>query len=420
MNVKSTLAIVMFCLFGTTAMAQVDTFRVMHHNILFFGSSCAGLDLDDRLGWLKTVLTEAQPDIYTVNEISPSASVTQAILDSCFTYTNAMEAGEITNINNSNIVNQIFYRSDKFGYKGVEAIDGDPRDLNVYTLYAKDGLEAGDTTFLHLVVMHLKASSGGSNESRRRNDAIKIMNWVEQNAVGENVLLCGDMNIYSHNEDAFEEFVENDNAAISFIDPLGLEDIGWDDMASNGYIYTQSTRSNPIDCGSTGGLDDRFDLILMSPSIDNGNLGLKYVPGTYWAFGNDGNTYNTTLSCTNNTSVGPGVCDALVKVSDHLPVVMDIERTAIISSNDQPKLPWSVHVLGNPVGEQLAIRIRDEQWTSPSFELTLRTLQGQAIHHANISAGNASIDVTPFAAGMYLLEVQDRMGRVAREWVVKK
>jgi hypothetical protein len=72
-------------------------------------------------------------------------------------------------------------------------------------------------------------------------------------------------------------------------------------------------------------MDDRFDFIFMNRHLLNDSAGIRYIPGTYKAIGNDGLHYNTNInSPPANNSVPPDVLAALFLASDHLPVRADL------------------------------------------------------------------------------------------------
>jgi len=104
---------------------------------------------------------------------------------------------------------------------------------------------------------------------------------------------------------------------------------------------THSTRTSSLpDGGSTGGIDDRFDLQIVTSGLLDGeglsylgptSTGLSGLQHSYQAFGNDGVSYNQRI---NNTYAGRSqsatVLDALYNFSDHLPVVADYQLPAVL------------------------------------------------------------------------------------------
>ena len=170
---------------------------------------------------------------------------------------------------------------------------------------------------------HLKASSGGSNEELRLLGAEAIRSNAATLPADSNIIFAGDFNVYSNTEDAYLEMI---SAGINqAIDPLGSG--SWSG-AENAIKHTQS----PVDSNAGdlvgGGMDDRFDIIFISESLDDGE-GFSLIAETYRAFGNDGNHYNDAINAGNN-SYYPGdfprsndLADALNEASDHIPVICD-------------------------------------------------------------------------------------------------
>src|SRR5690554_8106850 len=56
-----------------------------------------------------------------------------------------------------------------------------------------------------------------------------------------------------------------------------------------------------FDCGSQGGMDDRFDQILVSQNVMNNSDNVEYQTGSYRAVGNDGNHFNSSLISGSNS-----------------------------------------------------------------------------------------------------------------------
>ena len=114
------------------------------------------------------------------------------------------------------------------------------------------------------------------------------------------------------------------------------------------------------DGGATGGLDDRFDFILVSAALMDDQNTAYIIPESYRPWGNDGQHFNQSINDGTNGVVPEKVADALHVASDHLPVVADFVFTA----SDDVFTPPSVaqtHVLlscyPNPFNSRLTVDI---------------------------------------------------------------
>jgi len=117
-------------------------------------------------------------------------------------------------------------------------------------------------------------------------------------------------------------------------DPLGLQNVAWQDNTSMTIHHTQSPcLTGGAVCASgasTGGLDDRFDLLL--PTLNwNDGTGYELVPNSYISIGNDGLHLNKNISDTPTIPEGADYATALQLASDHLPQRLDISLPAISS-----------------------------------------------------------------------------------------
>ena len=127
-----------------------------------------------------------------------------------------------------------------------------------------------------------------SNEQQRLAEVNILRSVTENLPAGSFYLVMGDFNIYSSSEPAYAALV-NQSTAGYFVDIFDMP--GTWNSASYAPYHTQSTRTRQFGGGANGGLDDRFDMILMSQTIiDSG--GIQYDAGTYIPYGNDGLHYN--------------------------------------------------------------------------------------------------------------------------------
>ena len=188
---------------------------------------------------------------------------------------------------------------------------------------------------LYSYVSHLKASSSSADQATRAAEATAIRNNADALGADANIIYMGDFNFSSIGEAGYANL--RSAGAAQAVDPLGLTSWGF----SEAEYMTQSTRiSFQSDGGATGGMDDRFDLQLVTDELLDGeglsylgpsSIGLGALEHSQQAFGNDGVSWNTKI---NNTFVGRSqsstVINALHDFSDHLPVVTDFQLPAIM------------------------------------------------------------------------------------------
>jgi hypothetical protein len=255
-------------LFAVKLSAQ-DTLNVMYHNILNFPGTSA-----NRVDSLRIILQYAKPDVYVVNELESEAGA-DLILNEGLNVFGSPNFQRATFVNGYDTDNGFFYNSDKLGFVSQEQIGTALRDISEYVMYYKSpNLTAlSDTIYLHFFSCHLKA--GVSDYELRKNEALQLKYYL--NSISdhvENVFVGGDFNFYSGYESGCQSLLNF--GSVRLYDPINL--IGnWSNDASFAAIHTQSSRINPLSDGSGGGLDDRFDMILVSEDVlDNAN-GVSYV-----------------------------------------------------------------------------------------------------------------------------------------------
>jgi hypothetical protein len=202
--------------------------------------------------------------------------------------------------------------------------------VNVYRLKPV-GYTSSSAEF-RVYSVHLKASSGSTNEQARLQEAIGIRDSMNAVPPGTHALLTGDFNIYASTEPAFQKFLESqvDNDGRLY-DPLNAN--GTWNNASFAAIHTQCPCLNNCPAGfgfSGGGLDDRFDMFLPTLNWNNGQ-GYELVANSYRPIGNDGQHYNKDINDAPVIPEGQAYADALVGASDHLPLRIDLQLPARIS-----------------------------------------------------------------------------------------
>ena len=333
---------------STVAAQAPARLKLMTYNILNyrnFTSYCTSSNNNPitKEAALREVIAYAQPDLLVCNEIggaTPSAH--EKILTDVLNTGGTTRWASTSYANNgfSTLVNGVYYDQTKLGIKregmvskSVSNVDL-VRVLDVIQFYYKDSLLSvnPDTVFFTVVAAHLKAGSAATDLADRATATAALMQHLTQRVSDSNVLLGGDFNIYKSQEAAFQNLINHSVVSERFYDPIGQ--LGnWANNPSYAPYHTQSTRNTNTNggCFSGGGLDDRLDQWLVSSSVKDGLGKVAYVPGSFRIFGNDGMHFNQGIDEGTNYSVPTNVRTALYTVSDHLPVMveLDIQRLGI-------------------------------------------------------------------------------------------
>jgi endonuclease/exonuclease/phosphatase family metal-dependent hydrolase len=405
-------------LFFSCLQAQ-DTLTVMQYNLLYYGvntefCTAENNSISTKDPALKKILNEVQPDIFTVNELSSSVSVHSHLLDEVLN-TNSLKTYEKANYDpyvTSDICSMLFYNSSKLRIARQAIAQSLVRDINLYELYyLSDDLTQGDTAFVICIVGHLKAGNTSADESTRSTMVSLTMQFLENGYQSENLLFMGDFNYYTAFEPGFQKMINYSNPDLRFFDPANSMG-SWNNNSAYTDVHTQSTHTSSNGCPSTGGMDDRFDFILASGEVMDGEQYVRYIQGSYHAFGQDGNRFNGTVNGSPaNTSVSQQVADALYTMSDHLPVVMKLKVDKTLDVHERPGNPFRVLVSPNPVSAGNAqIKLEFSGFFSEEYQLEIIDLQGHNIRSTSFipSSGNSTLrlNLTGLNAGIYLLKIR--------------
>jgi hypothetical protein len=327
------ILIISFLAFVPLFKAQNDTLTIVSYNLLNFPdgrNDCGTSNINpaNRTDTLRRILGFLKPDIFMACEIQTQNGADSVLTRSLnvFGATNyAMAPFQYSQGGGGSLNNAMFYNTDKLIFLRQNAIPTSSRDINHYTLYAKDPnlAQNRDTIFIEAYMSHLKAGSGSAEQATRAEQTQVFRTYVDSKPLMRNHLIGGDMNVYSSSEACYQNLISG--GSVAFNDPISSPG-NWNNNSSFANIHTQSTRtSGSIACGSTGGLDDRFDQILTSANVLSGSDNLTYVPNSYKAVGNDGLHFNQSLiGAPLNAQYPDSVVRALYMMSDHLPVVIKV------------------------------------------------------------------------------------------------
>jgi hypothetical protein len=413
------LGLVLFVLAGAMRLQAQDTIRMMQYNLMYYTNSSGISDcnsvsnnLDNKDVHIKTIFQYVQPTVFCVCEMGSQTQYADRLLNNAIN-TDGIDyylRGPLTNQSGGTIANMIYYDSRKLTLYKSTNITTSYRDINGYTFYYNaDNLASGDTIFTTFWIAHLKAGTGNTNESARLTQAQKLMNRISSSGIPGNYTFSGDFNIYNSDEPAYQELTEYSNSLYRFYDPVNSPGY-WHNNAQFASLHTQSTRSQDADCFSSGGLDDRFDIILVSPYIYYGSDRIHLVEGSYHALGQDGARFNGSVLSPANNSVPNQVANALYQQSDHLPVIMDLAIDAHVGVRVREH-DFFVKV-ANPVRETLQMELQSNE--SGRYSIELFTMDGRLLnrYQEDLEEGPNQISYPfPYGKGAYVVCIQHENGQ---------
>lgn len=302
--------------------------RIMSYNLLNYPD----VDSVIRNPYFRRVVKYADPDILVVQEMTSQAGMNGFLSNVMNAYGNVYSMG--TFIDGYDTDNGIFFKTAKFRFISNTPIKTALRDINRFKIVNIS--YPADTLMIFSV--HLKASGGVTNEELRAAEVDSLRKFTSNIPADKFYIVCGDFNIYGDYEQAYIKLKQiNGNGYGHFVDAINMTGV-WNQFQYRQY-HTQSPRVRAFGGGSTGGMDDRFDMILMSPGIFNAGR-IAYNPGTLTAYGNDGNHYNDSINKRPNTSVPDSIADAIHYASDHIPVYASFTFGNVIGiSGTQGEIP---------------------------------------------------------------------------------
>lgn len=301
------------------------------------------------------------PDAILVQEMTSAGALAQlvAILNSA--PDSPGDWGAAPFIDGPDSDNALLYRASKLVLLDAVVVarggpaPNHPRDVNRYDLRLI-GYESAEA-LLSLYCSHMKAGSGGDDQSRRLLEAQRIRDDAAALEPPRHFLLGGDLNTQSSAQAAYEELTgpQADDRG-RFLDPIATPG-EWNNGYAFRFVHTQ-------DPAGAGGMDDRHDQLLIAPTLADGD-GLDYIGDpslpysvttwndpnhAYRAWGNDGASFNGVLRSQGNEMVGPGIADALKLVAaggGHLPVFLDLRVPALAAAD--PVLDFGTVSVGEEV-----------------------------------------------------------------------
>ncbi len=410
---------IVFFLFGIistvhcTAQTTYEA-KLMSWNVLNWPSASAFVDdTTQRCPAYRTVVNYAQPDILITCENTSSSSVPLFLNQVMNTGSYHYAAG--TFINGFDTDNAIYYRDSLFTFVSNFPVNTALRDINCFTLVYK---ATGDT--IKIFSCHLKAGLG--YETNRELEVHNLRQYTNTFHPGTNFFIGGDFNIYESAEPAYVELLrDNPGDDGNFLDVLNLQGV-WNDFNYR-YYHTQSTHYSASGNFSTGGMDDRFDMILFSNGVSQPG-GVYYVQGSYHNIGNDGNHYNDAINFGTNTAVGPTVADALFNASDHLPVMLTMSFGMPDALEELASNVFTMDIVPMPVENQSMVHMYLKE--KSNVEVSVVDIAGRLIIENNAGELNEGVHYLPVewdkleTSGFYFLSVKADNYLISKKIIVAK
>ena len=382
------LGILIFFFLIPKSFAQ-DRVKILTYNILNYPNFATEKNAKYQL-----IFNEAKPDVIAVQEI-----LSQSGVNSFLSNVLGVSFKAATFFDGPDTDNALFYKDSIFTLLTSEIIPNSPRYITKYVLQHNFSQD-----ILIIYIAHFKAGDTQSDEFNREQEAARLRIYTNQLSAGTNFILVGDLNLYRSTEASYVRLLDQTNSGY-FLDPVDRPG-NWHEMSSFADIHTQSTRLVQLpDGGSNGGLDDRFDFILISQALMNFG-GVDYVTDSYWAYGNDGQHFNQQI-VNPPYPISEEIAFALHDVSDHLPVVAEFDFGVVNDVEPINPLLTSFNLYQNypnPVNPTTTIRFEIPQ--STIIKLVLYDLLGREIKilydgEAFSGMNEVKLNAQNFTSGIY-------------------
>ena len=330
---------------SVVALASADTLRIGTWNIsTYTGSNRTAAIQNAVYGSFQG--RSFAPDVLFVQEIqsSTAAVALQSVLNSAAGSPGDWQVTFGSPLNGTNSTNDtaMLYRTSRVSALTPVLVapaagpSGQPRDTWRFD-FTVNGNLANETFSVYNV--HMKSGNTTTDQNRRDMEAQNIRNNANSLSGNRQIMAVGDFNWQSSAQAAWGTLTDSTaNNTGRFFDPIQTPG-SWNNNESFRFVHTQ----DPV---GGGGMDDRFDAILMGGGLGD-NVGTEYVGAfgtaystttwndpnhSYRVWGNDGTSFNTALTVNGNSMVGASIAQSLIdaaSTSGHLPVFADIRYDAV-------------------------------------------------------------------------------------------
>jgi endonuclease/exonuclease/phosphatase family metal-dependent hydrolase len=314
--------------FSTVSLTQ-ERVRVMSYNLHNYPNN---QDAD-----FKKIINQINPDALVVVEMIKQNGVTQFLsnaLSQDFTSVPVQIKGTNSAGNDGNDC-AFYYKSSILTLIEYNAISARTRVISKFKM-------VHNTTKDTLIIfgVHLKANSFTSDNienAQKRADAVQsLRNETNLYNSRTNFLVCGDFNIFSSNEAAFQKLIDQTSSGY-FID-----------MFNASGDWSGDPKFSTICTYSTANLNTRLDMILISQALKDPG-GIDYVDGSFKIFGNDGAHFNRAVTTGTNTWFlnDPSIGVSLKNAFDHLPIYADFIFNGTTDVGSSQNFPVQFELMQN-------------------------------------------------------------------------
>ena len=401
---KSISLLILMLLICSSGFSQTRI-KTLFYNLLYYPSGAP----NDRELILKSILDTYNPDIFTVCELETVEGANEILSQSIQTsHPNFASATFVTNQSDPSADNQLqqllYYNTDLFTLESEQVHLTYIRDINQYTLLLKSVDADINPIRIEYFVSHFKSSQGTTNKNIRLDMAnvfTAVLDNLDPNAY---VVFSGDFNFYTSSEPAYQKILDTSNSIV-MVDPINDNSSlqSWNNNSTYTSVHTQATRVNQLfGNGAFSGMDDRFDFSFISNNLTT-SPDLHIVPETYDAYGNNKNCYDKDINDTSCIGAySQSLRDDLYLMSDHTPIIMELETTKTILSVDKSKFQSHFSILGsNLINSDVSIYISSDFYNS---KLLIHNQLGQLVKTIHTTTENQILtDVSNLSNGVYFI-----------------
>lgn len=338
--------VVLFCCFWSFTVVGQTNIKAMFYNLLNYDND---FESRSKTPYLKSIIESVEPDLFMVCELRSETASNYMFDNALVNHNPDFKKAPYRNSESpaTSLLQMVYYNSSKLILESTNVIPTITRDINHYTFVVNSKNSQQNPIKMEVFVTHLKASRGAQNRQKRLASIENFVWELEKLPKNSNIIFAGDFNFYTSNEEGFLKLIDEVNS-IKIIDPINRlcptfpndgKDYFDEDFDATYFwnnstfadVHSQSTRSSSLSDGSGGGMDDRFDFIMISENLKDNNP-ITYKPHSYKTIGNNGNCYNSFVS--NSSCSGEysqNLRNALFNFSDHLPITIDLEVTSTLS-----------------------------------------------------------------------------------------